>query len=145
MAPEPAVTHGEIPQMYAPVTVVVVPNIRSFIEELRNDAPRIRHREARWLTETVTSSDEYRVIFELLTAGYIADDGTHPKLVELRLPCGRLGLTRREQDIAAQEQLAAALQVLQDAAKTCGLDWRPGRFTTEPSPLMATTADTQPR
>ncbi len=130
----------DIPALSAPITVVRVPTIRNFLDEMRHDAGRVRHREVRWSTQTITCPGEHHVTFDLLTAGYIAEDD-HPKLIELRLPCGRLGLSRREQDIAGQEQIAAALELLQRATQACELDWRAGRLSLDPSPLMPTTGD----
>jgi hypothetical protein len=140
MSVQPARTRIEIPPLHAPITAVRVATLRQFLDEMHHDAERVRHREVRWSTETVTSTDEHRVIFDLLTAGYIAEED-HPKLIEVRLPCGRLGLSRREEDIAGQEQIAAALERIQQAVKSCDLDWRPGRLSLDPSPLMPTTAD----
>lgn len=133
-------TSVQIPALHPATTIVRIQTLRDFLEEIRQDAARVRHREVRWITETITSTDKHRVIFEMLTAGYIAEHD-HPKLVESRLPCGRLGLSRREQDIAGQERIAAVLERIEEVARGCNLDWRPGRLTLEPSPLVPTTGD----
>lgn len=127
--------------LQSPTIAIHLDSVRDFVEELRNDSPRIRHAEVRWTSETVTAIGEHTVMFEMLTAGYITEDGVHPKLVELRYPCGRITGTRREDDIASQEIISDALQAIRCAAIDCGLDWRPGRFSLDPSPLMPRTID----
>lgn len=127
-------THrNKLPELRAPITVVRVLRLGDFLNELRNDAARVRHGDVRWQTETVTSAG---VFYELFIAGYIAEHGDQPKLIEFRQPCGRLGLARRAEDIAAQEQIAGMLEEVQRVASDCGMQFRPGRFSLAPSPLM---------